>query len=367
MLKLTLRRVCPRLTCHGICSGTRHGRRTFSKKSGGAADIAELLSRAPDLTGRSLLTLHDFSSDEVHGILDTAIGLKRWFKENPEAANNHRALVGRSVALIFQKRSTRTRLSMETGISKLGGTGIFLGSDDIQLGVNESMADSARVISRFNDIIAARVFGHEDVEQLAELSTVPVINMLSDKFHPLQLLADMMTLKEHYAGALAGRTIAYVGDGNNNMAHSFIVTTPKLGCHLRVAAPKGYEPLADVVAMGAAEAQRKGVEFLTTTDPKEAVAGADIIVTDTWISMGQEAEKATRLRAFRGYQVTNAMAAGAKDDWVFLHCLPRKSEEVDDDVFYSERSLVWDEAENRMWTAMAYIVQCLGKNLSLQK
>jgi len=332
-----------------------------------SANIAELLSRVPDLTGRSLLTLNDFSAEEVHGILDTAIGLKKWFKENPEVANNARPLIGHSVALIFQKRSTRTRLSMETGVSKLGGQGIFLGSDDVQLGVNESLEDSARVISRFNDIIAARVFGHEDVEKLAELSTVPVINMLSEKFHPLQLLADMMTLKEHYGGDLAGRTIAYVGDGNNNMAHSFIVTSPKLGCHLRVAAPKGYEPLPDVVDMGIAEAKRKNVDFFTTVDPQEAVAGADVIVTDTWISMGQEAEKASRLRAFRGYQVTAEMAAGAKEDWVFLHCLPRKPEEVDDDVFYSKRSLVWDEAENRMWTAMAYMVQCLGQTLPLQK
>lgn len=327
-------------------------------------DFKHLLESVPDLTGRSLITLNDFTEEEVNGTLDVAIALKNWFKCNDtrRVASEIQPFLGRSVALIFQKRSTRTRLSMETGISKLGGTPIFLGSDDIQLGVNESLSDSARVISRFNDIIAARVFDHSDIEDLSALSDVPVINMLSDKFHPLQLLADMMTLREHYGDAYKGKTVAYVGDGNN-MAHSFIVTCPKLGYNLRVASPKIYTSLEDVKEMGEVEAKRKGTEILFTEDAAEAVSGADVIVTDTWISMGQEAEKAIRLREFKGYQVTMDMAKDANKDWVFLHCLPRKPEEVDDEVFYSERSLVWDEAENRMWTAMAYALQCQGRNL----
>lgn len=326
-----------------------------------------LLGSVPNLSGRHLLTLDDFTEEEVEGILDVSIELKRWFKSGDlrKEASALQPLLGRSVALIFQKRSTRTRLSMETGISKLGGTPIFLGSDDIQLGVNESLSDSARVISRFNDVIAARVFGHHSVEELASLSSVPVINMLSDKFHPLQLLADMMTLKEYYGSEnTKGRTIAYVGDGNN-MAHSFVVTSPKLGYNLRVATPNGFSTLEDVQEMGRREAKNKGTDILFTEDAQEAVEGADVIVTDTWISMGQESEKNARLKAFDGYQVTNEMAKGANSDWIFLHCLPRKPEEVSDEVFYSDRSLVWDEAENRMWTAMAYVLMCQGDDVVL--
>eukprot|EP00940_MAST-03C_sp_MAST-3C-sp2_P001905 g1905.t1 len=330
----------------------------------GRVDFEALLESVPDLTGRNLITLNDFTEEEVNGTIQVAMTLKKWFKdkETRKVASEIMPLLGRNVSLIFQKRSTRTRLSMEAGISKLGGAPIFLGSDDIQLGVNESLSDSARVMSRFNDIIAARVFDHSDVEELARLSDVPVVNMLSDKFHPLQLLADMMTLKEHYGDASKGKTIAYVGDGNN-MAHSFIVASPKLGYNLRVASPEAYTCLEDVKEMGRAEASRKGTDILFTEDAHEAVTGADVIVTDTWISMGQEAEKALRLRAFRGYQVTNEMARDANADWIFLHCLPRKPEECDDEVFYSERSLVWDEAENRMWTAMAYVLQCQGRNI----
>jgi ornithine carbamoyltransferase len=246
-------------------------------------DVKDLLSSVPNLTGRHLLTLDDFTEEEVNGILDVAIELKRWFRNDTtrKEASELQPLLGRSVALIFQKRSTRTRLSMETGISKLGGLPIFLGSDDIQLGVNESLSDSARVISRFNDVIAARVFGHHSVEELASLSTVPVVNMLSDKFHPLQLLADMMTLREYYGSDdTKGRTIAYVGDGNN-MAHSFVVTSPKLGYNLRVATPNGFSTLNDVQEMGFKEAKAKGTEILFTEDPQEAVEGADVIVTDT--------------------------------------------------------------------------------------
>ena len=272
------------------------------------------------------------------------------------------ALKGKSMSMIFQKRSTRTRVSSETGMAKLGGHALFLGSEDIQLGTNESLLDTSRVLSRFNDVVLARVFGHEDVLELATHSSSPVINALSDKFHPLQILADLMTLEEALGkDCLPGLNIAWVGDGNN-IVHSFMAAGPKLGVNLRVATPKGHECAADVTERCAAEAKEMGTELLLTSDPQEALKGADVIVTDTWVSMGQEEEKAERIKTFQGYQVTRDMisSGGASADWRFLHCLPRKPEEVDDDVFYDEeRSLVWDEAENRMWTVMAVIMHQL--------
>lgn len=227
------------------------------------------------------------------------------------------------------------------------------GSEDIQLGKNESLRDTARVLSRFNDVILARVFGHGDIEQLCAESTVPVINALSDMHHPLQGLADLMTLQQRF-GSVRGLTIAWVGDGNN-IAHTFMSAAGRMGYNLRLATPKGYEPDPQILARSRDLAKRAGVSLWHGTDPHEAVKGADVIVTDTWVSMGQEAENAKRLAAFAGYQVTEAMASagGANKGWVFLHCLPRKPQEVDDEVFYGPRSLVWDEAENRKWTVMA--------------
>jgi ornithine carbamoyltransferase len=312
---------------------------------------------AVDISGRDLISLKDFSSEEIIGMIDTALALKAEHRAATPTSPASTPCLGQSIAMIFQKRSTRTRVSTETGIFKLGGHGLFLGSEDVQLGVNETVRDSAMVLSRFNDLIGARVFAHDDVEELARWSDVPVINMLSDKFHPLQLLADMMTLREHY-GEHGGRRISWVGDGNN-ITHSLMVTAPKLGYDLRVATPEGYDVHADVRAEAERLAGEHGTEMRFTTDPQESVAGAHVIVTDTWVSMGQEEEKAGRLRAFEGYQVTSEMAAGAAPDWVFLHCLPRKPEEVSDEVMYSDRSLVWDEAENRMWTMMAVMKMLL--------
>ena len=225
--------------------------------------------------------------------------------------------------------------------------------------MNESLLDSARVLSRFNELILARVFAHSDVAELAEHSSVPVINALSDLFHPLQILADLMTLQENLErGDLDGLRIAWVGDGNN-IVHSFLAVAPKLGIDMSVATPVGHECDAAVVKRCMEESQVAGTDLRLTTDPGEAINGADVIVTDTWVSMGQEAEKEERLKTFAGYQVTRDMVeqGGASANWRFLHCLPRKPEEVDDDVFYDdERSLVWDEAENRMWTVMSVVM-----------
>jgi ornithine carbamoyltransferase len=298
--------------------------------------------------------------------------------------------VGKTMSMIFQKRSTRTRVSAEAGMAQLGGHALFLGaalvprpggtpppvrtsdepplpsppcagSEDIQLGKNESVRDTATVLSRFNDIILARVFEHSTITQLAQHSTVPIINALSDMHHPLQLLADAQTMVEQF-GSTEGLTVAWVGDGNN-ILHTFLTAAAALKYNVRYACPPGYGPDAGILAASQALAARAGVTIYGTHAPEDAVRGADVIVTDTWVSMGQEAEAATRVRSFEGYRVTEALArrGGAQPGWKFLHCLPRKENEVDDEVFYGPRSVVWDEAENRKWTFMAVaLAQLMG-------
>lgn len=265
------------------------------------------------------------------------------------------------MSMIFQKRSTRTRVSTETGLSLLGGHALFLGPSDIQLGVNESMRDTASVLSRFNDLILARVFGHDDVVALAKYSSVPIINALSDLHHPLQTLADLMTLQENFGrDALRGKTVAWVGDGNN-VLHDLALGSAILGMNVHVATPVGYEMNAAILATTRELAAQHGGNVLVTNVAAEAVAGAHCVVTDTWVSMGQEDEYAKRVAEFAGYQVDNKLMAHADPSAVFLHCLPRHPEEVADEVFYSPRSLVFPEAENRMWTVMAVMAAQLGK------
>ena len=265
------------------------------------------------------------------------------------------------MSMIFQKRSTRTRVSTETGMSLLGGHALFLGPSDIQLGVNESMRDTASVLARFNDLILARVFGHADVVELAKYSTVPVINALSDLHHPLQTLADLMALQEHFGrDNLSGKTVAWVGDGNN-VLHDLALGSAILGMNVNVATPVGYEMNADILAKTQKLATQHGGKVLTTNVAAEAVKGAHCVVTDTWVSMGQEDEYAKRVAEFSGYQVDNTLMSHADKSAVFLHCLPRHQEEVADEVFYSEKSLVFPEAENRMWTVMAVMAAQLGK------
>lgn len=308
------------------------------------------------LVGKSLLTLRDFSKDEITFLLDLSSQLKKQMK----AKIMTKPLDGYSMAMIFQKRSTRTRVSTETGISYLGGHALFLGSDDIQLGKNETLKDTARVLGRFNDIILARVYGHNIVEELSKEGSVPVINALSDKYHPLQILADYMTIIEHL-GELNGMTIAWIGDGNN-VLHSIMVTAAKMGLNLKIATPSDYKPDLDVIEIAQKESEKYGTEFEMTIDPLVAVKDANIIITDTWISMGQDSEKDKRILDFTGYQITMNMLSNAAENWKFMHCLPRKPNEVDDEVFYSDRSIVWDEAENRMYTVMAVTLALLNKS-----
>ncbi|CAG8532132.1 6873_t:CDS:2 [Paraglomus occultum] len=324
-----------------------------------------------------LITLADLSQSQIYNLLRSAIQHK--YNAKYAGKGSGEPLKGKTLALTFSKRSTRTRVATESATAYLGGTPMFLGSQDIQLGVNESLLDTAKVISSMADGIMARVGPHSDIEVLAKYSSVPIINALSDKYHPTQILADLMTMHEvfgphsdtdseyishlhHPKDFLPGLKVAWIGDGNN-MLHSMLVTFPKLGIHFSAATPKNYQPDADVVEIAKKEAKNSGSELSFTTAPKEAVKDADIIVTDTWISMGQESEKLQRLKDFAGFQVTMSLAeqGGAKPDWKFMHCLPRKSEEVDDEVFYSPRSVVFEEAENRKWTILAVIDALLVK------
>jgi ornithine carbamoyltransferase len=326
---------------------------------------------------RSLVSLKDLAASEINHLLDVAASLKAEYRPLKDSIPSealvrpNRPLEGKSMAMVFQKRSTRTRVSTETGFAMLGGHPLFLGSEDIQLGTNESMLDTARVLSRFNSIVLARVYEHSDIEELAQECSVPVINALSDMYHPLQILADLLTLREHVGKGkdgtdLTGLKVAWVGDGNN-ITHSLMVALPKLGIDLSVATPTGYEPHSDVVDLSVGFAKEAGSTIHFTTDPLEAVQDADVVVTDTWVSMGQEDEYQKRMHAFAGYQVTRDMMSTANPNWKFLHCLPRKPQEVDDDVFYDEeRSLVWDEAENRMWTVMAVALDLLENKSSVQ-
>lgn len=285
---------------------------------------------------------------------------KALYRGNKNDPNLPRPLTGRSMSMIFQKRSTRTRVSTETGMAMLGGHSLFLGPSDIQLGVNESMRDTAEVLCRFNDIVLARVFGHDDVVELAKYSRVPVINALSDMHHPLQTLADLMVLQEHFGKDLSDKTLAWVGDGNN-VLHDLMLGSAILGMNVNIATPTGYEPDGGILAKTRQLAASSGAVISETTVAVEAVKGSDVVVTDTWVSMGQEDEYAKRVAEFDGYQVNAELMKLADPGAVFLHCLPRHPEEVTDEVIYSDQSLVFPEAENRMWTVMAVAAAQLGK------
>ncbi|XP_065597639.1 ornithine transcarbamylase, mitochondrial isoform X2 [Cyrtonyx montezumae] len=306
------------------------------------------------LKGRDFLTLQNYTADELKYLLWVASDLKQRIKDKGEYLP---LMQGKSLAMIFEKRSTRTRLSAETGFALLGGHPSFLTTQDIHLGTNESLPDTARVLSSMTNAILARVYKHNDLDLMTKEATIPVINGLSDLYHPLQILADYLTLQEHYGG-LNGLTIAWIGDGNN-VLHSIMTSAAKLGMHLHIATPKGFEPDLRITKITEQYSKEYSTKLLLTTDPLEAANGANVLVTDTWVSMGQEEEKKRRLKAFQGYQITMQTVKSAASNWAFLHCLPRKPEEVDDEVFYSPRSLVFQEAENRKWTTMAVMVSLL--------
>jgi ornithine carbamoyltransferase len=288
---------------------------------------------------RDFLALNQFTKDE----LDALFTLTRELKSKQKQGIEHHLLKGKSVALIFEKSSTRTRISFEVGVYQLGGQPLFISSGTSQMGRGEPIKDTARTIARYCDGVMIRTYGQEIVEEFARYSSVPIINGLTDKFHPCQIMADIFTVIEQ-KGSYDGLTYAWVGDGNN-MANTWIEAAAIFGFELRLACPRGYEPDAGVLAW----AKAKGAKLALTTDPKEAVAGADVLNTDVWASMGQEAEQREREKAFAGYCLDDDLVGLAKPDCLVLHCLPaHRGEEITDSVIEGPRSVVWDEAENRL-------------------
>ncbi|HXA20126.1 MAG TPA: ornithine carbamoyltransferase [Thermoanaerobaculia bacterium] len=306
------------------------------------------------MTHKDFIEIHDYSAGEVHEIFEIA----RDMKANP--GKYREALKGQTLAMIFEKSSTRTRVSFEVGMYQLGGHALFLSSRDIQLGRGEPIYDTAKVLSRYVNGIMARTFAHKTVTELAEYANVPVINGLTDLSHPTQAMTDYFTAWEHL-GDLKGRKLAYVGDGNN-MAHSLMFGAPKVGMHIAVATPGGYAPDPFVVATAQADAEIAGTKVTVTTSIEEAVRDADVVTTDVWASMGQEAEAQKRQRDFEGWQVNTHVMSFAKKEAIFMHCLPaHRGEEVAGEVIDSPRSVIYDEAENRLHVQKAIMYVLMKK------
>ncbi len=301
------------------------------------------------------ISIHDITGEEFEYLLDLAAKLKQEQKQGVRQTY----LAGKSLGMIFTKSSTRTRISFEVGMYQLGGHPLYLNGNDMQLGRGESIYDTANVMSRFVDGIMIRTFAHQDVLDLAKYGSVPVINALTDYLHPCQAMADLLTVKEH-KGRLKGLKLAYLGDGNN-VAHSLLYACAKPGMQMAVATPEGYTCASEVVENAKADAKESGGEIIITNDPTEAIRGADVVCTDTWTSMGQEAEKAERVKIFRDYQVNKEMFAKADKDAIFIHCLPAyRGYEVTEDVIDGPQSVIFDEAENRLHAQKAIMVALMG-------
>ena len=304
-------------------------------------------------TIRHLLTLEELSNKELLGLLKLASQVKK------KPAKYKKALKGQALGMIFEKSSTRTRVSFEVGMFQLGGHALFLNSNDIQIGRGETIADTARVLSRFVQGIMIRTFAHKIVEELSQHATVPVINGLTDSHHPCQILADLQTLLEHY-GKLKGLKIVFVGDGNN-VSHSLMIGAAKTGAHFKLVCPKGYEPDAAILGRAQKESAKTGSSIEVTHQVQGSVKGADAVYTDVWTSMGQEAEKTKRLNDFKGFQVDEKLMAESPKA-VFLHCLPaHRGEEVSAGVMDGNQSLVFDQAENRLHAQKALLITLMGK------
>jgi ornithine carbamoyltransferase len=301
---------------------------------------------ADSLKGRSFTRVADWSREELLAALDLADDLK----ERQQRHEEHHLLPGRTLAMIFQKPSTRTRVSFEVGMYQLGGSALYLSAGDLQLGRGETLRDTATVLSRYVDAIMIRTFAQDDVEQLALHASIPVINGLTDSAHPCQALADVMTIRERL-GRLEGVRVAYLGDGNNVCA-SLMVACAKLGADFVAATPEGYEPDHEVVAI----ARKAGGNVSVVHDPQEAAAGADVLYTDVWTSMGQDEERERRLRDLAGFGIDAELVARAAEDAIVLHCLPAHyGEEITEDVLYGPHSAVWDQAENRLHAQKALL------------
>ena len=306
--------------------------------------------------GMDLLSIHELSADDVEEILTLAADLKA----KQKTGIPHKLLAGKTLGMIFEKSSTRTRVSFEVGMYQLGGQALFLSSRDLQLGRGEPIKDTARVLSRYLDGIMIRTYGHERIEELARYADIPVINALSDLLHPCQALTDLLTIREYKGKNLAGLKMAYVGDGNN-MTHSLMYAAAKVGMNFVAATPEGYEPNAEVVTNAKADAAATGATVTITHNPMEAVAGADVIVTDTWASMGQEAEHDARTAVFRPYQVNRALVDAADARCIVMHCLPAyRGEEITEEVFEDFADVIFDEAENRLHVQKAIMALVMG-------
>jgi ornithine carbamoyltransferase len=305
---------------------------------------------------RHFLRDDDISPAEQAEILELAVELKRdRFAQKPLAGPQ-------TVVVIFDKSSTRTRVSFAVGVADLGGSPLIISTANSQLGGKETPADTARVLERMVAAIVWRTYGQAGLEEMAAGTTVPVVNALSDDFHPCQLLADLLTIKEK-RGSLAGLTLAFLGDGASNMAQSYLLAGATAGMHVRIGSPQAYSPTASVVADAHSIARSTGGSVALFSDPREAVTGVDVVVTDTWVSMGKEDEKADRLREFGHYRVDDQMMGLAKSDALFMHCLPAdRGFEVTADVIDGAQSVIWDEAENRLHAQKALLVWLLAKN-----
>ncbi|RAK17024.1 ornithine carbamoyltransferase [Anoxybacillus vitaminiphilus] len=311
--------------------------------------------KSVNIKGRDFLALKDFSTAEIEYLLALAGELK----QKQRSGETFTPLSGKTLAMIFEKPSTRTRVSFEVGMTQLGGHALFLSSNDLQLGRGETIADTARVLSRYVDAIMIRTFAHSKIEELAEYATVPVINGLTDDAHPCQALADLLTIYE-IKKKFKGVKLAYVGDGNN-VAHSLMIAAAKVGMDFAIACPINYEPKKKMVEEALQIAKQTGASITVTNHPDEAVKDADVIYTDVWTSMGQENESAERLRVFQPFQVNAELVKYAKHDYIFLHCLPaHRGEEVTSDIIDGEHSAVFQQAENRLHAQKAILLSLLG-------
>lgn len=318
--------------------------------------ISELsLGYELDIKGKDFLTLVDFTPNEILTLLAKA----KKMKDAQAAGIPYQPLKGKILGMIFEKSSTRTRVSFEAGMLQLGGNGLFLSSNDLQIGRGEPISDTAQVLSQYLDGIMIRTFEHEKVEELAKYATIPVINGLTDLYHPCQALADLLTIQEQ-KGELKGLKMTYIGDGNN-VAHSLLIASAKVGLDISVASPKGYLPNEKVVQLANQFAKESGAKVVITDDPVEAVAGADVIYTDVWTSMGQEKENEIRMNAFASnYQVNSELVKHANEDYIFLHCLPaHRGEEVTAEIIDGSHSVVFQEAGNRMHAQKALLTEVL--------
>lgn len=304
---------------------------------------------------RPLLTVNEMAVDEIVGLLDRADRLKA----ERSSGHPHRPLAGKTLGLLFDKASTRTRVSFEAAMAQLGGSSLFLSAQDLQLRRGETIADTARTLSRYLDGLVIRTYGHDRLEEWATAAAIPVINGLTDLHHPCQALGDLMTIRERF-GALKGLKLTYIGDGNN-VAHSLIEAVAKTGMRIHLACPKGYEPSPLIVEASQRVAKRTGGRIEIVHEPVKAARDADILYTDVWVSMGKEKEAKTRLKKFRPYQINEKLLAVAKPSAVVMHCLPaHRGLEITDEAMDGKQSIIWDQAENRLHIQKAILEWLLG-------